>query len=438
MTANTLRVSIAAALGGLMFGFDVGIIGGAVPFIEAHFDLDALQLGWGASSLLLGAIVGAAFAGRQADRLGRRRALRQIALLFAVTSLATGLAFNFASFVLFRFLGGISVGAVSVISPMYLSETAPTRQRGSLISLYQLAITLGIVLSYLITYLVHDTGAWNWRWMFLAGVVPSVVFWQALARIPESPRWLLMQGREADAIAVLDRVFGGLEARAEELRLRESLSRTTLRPLDWQRPSERRTVLIGLSLAVLVQFSGVNTVVDYAPRILQTAGWAIDRALFSTFGIGLCFVAFTLLGVALIDRLGRRTLYLIGSLGMSLTLVWMMYLQYTGQFRGVGVLVLLLAYVAFFAACIGTAFWTLVAEIFPNAIRGQAMSLTSLTNWLANFLVVFFFPWLLARAGGAATFGFLALMSLVQLGVAWGFLTETKGRTLEEIQVGGH
>ncbi|MHA4845002.1 sugar porter family MFS transporter [Flavitalea antarctica] len=435
---NAFLIGFAVSLGGLMFGFDVGIIGGAIPFLEQHFKLNEWEVGWSASSLLLGAVLGAAMAGKLADNWGRRKVLLYIALLFGVTSLSTGLAPNFSLFIIFRFLGGVSVGAVSVLSPMYLSESAPSGQRGKIVSLYQLAITIGIVLSYLVSYLLHDIGSWNWRWMFISGVVPSIAFWCLLLYVPESPRWLLLKGRTVEAKGIIEKLYGKEGGKAALAKLLGGEREKAVRNLNWKDGAEKKLLLAGITLAILVQLSGVNTVVDYAPRILQSAGWQIDAALFSTFGIGICFVLFTLLGVAIIDRVGRKFLYLFGSAGMTSSLGALTYMQFTNQFEGTKVLVLLLVYVAFFATCIGTAFWTLVAEIFPNAIRGKAMSLSALTNWSANFLVVFLFPWLVSTIGGGGTFAFLTLMSGAQLVFSFIFLTETKGKSLEEIRFAGH
>ena len=438
MNKRQAGISLSVALGGLMFGFDVGIIGGAVPFIENYFRLNALELGWATGSLLAGAIPGAAAAGWLADRIGRRKALLCIALLFGVSSAATGLAFGFISFIIFRFVGGMAVGAVSVISPMYLSETAPAHQRGQLVSLYQLAITIGIVLAYLMNYLLYGTGDWNWRWMFISGTIPAIIFGICLLFIPESPRWLVMKKRFSEARQVLQSLFPAADALPELEAVSQTTPDTQLRSINWKQADEQKILFTGMVLALLVQFSGINTIVDYAPKILQSADWNLDGALFSTFGIGLCFVVFTLLGVMIIDRVGRRRLYLTGSAGMAVALLCLTWLQYTGQFSGQWVLLILLVYIAFFSTCIGTAFWTLVAEIYPTAYRGQAMSLTSLTNWTANFLVVFFFPWLLLKLGGTRTFGFLFVMSLTQFVFAFFFLKETKGKSLEEIHFAGH
>jgi MFS transporter, SP family, arabinose:H+ symporter len=437
MKSSQWLVSIASALGGLMFGFDVGIIGGALPFLESHFALTAISKGWVTSSLLLGAILGAAFAGKMADRLGRKRSLHYIALIFGVTSIMAGLVESVTALALWRFFGGVSVGAVSVISPMYLSECAPAKSRGKMVSLYQLAITLGIMLSFFINYILHDIGDWNWRWMFIIGVFPSLIFWVCLFFIPESPRWLILKNKNVEALSALNFISGSNSVQAEFDKIRASVH-TSEQTQTTSLGQNKSVLFIGICLALLIQFSGINTVMDYAPSMLKSAGWQIDGALFSTFGIGMINVVFTIIGVLIIDKVGRRNLYLVGSLGMSLALMVMTFLQYTDQFNGAAVLILLMIFVAFFAACIGPAFWTLVSEIYPNAIRAQAMSITALVNWFANFLVVFLYPQLVEFLGAPHTFAMLLSMSFLQLVFAWNYLKETKGQSLEEINVGGH
>jgi sugar porter (SP) family MFS transporter len=430
MKQNYIWIVIAAALGGLMFGFDIGIVGGALPFLKEHFQMNEIQSGWATSCLLLGAIAGAYFAGTLADKYGRKKALLYIALIFGISSILTGLAFNFSTFILFRILGGFSVGAVSVISPMYLSEMASAQHRGKLVSLYQLAITLGILLSFAINYLLHDIGDWNWRWMFISGFFPSLLFYALLFLVPESPRWLMMNNKSKEANAIIQKYFHGNESQFSN-----TIAEEHIRKINWKNKNEQLLLFIGMGLAVLVQFSGVNTVIEYAPTILQSAGWKIDGALISTFGIGLANVVFTILGVMIIDKVGRRNLYLVGSMGMAICLALMTYLYAYDNFNGAKALALLIIFIAFFATCIGTSFWTLVAEIFPNPIRGNAMSMTSLVNWCATFIVVFFFPWLIKTIGSGKTFGFITAMAILQFVFSYFFLKETKGQTLEEIKL---
>jgi len=423
-----------AALGGLLFGFDIAIITGAGPFLMEHFKLDDMSLGWAFSSLLFGCVVGSVLAGRLTDTYGRRGVLLWVAVLFALTSLGTGLAPTFGWFILARFLGGIAVGGASILAPLYVSEVSPAALRGRMGTLYQLSIVIGILISYVINYQLHDLGDWNWRWMFISGVVPSVVFFLLLLPAPETPRFLFKVGREKEAYDILDRIDGHDSAMAELGQIRESLVVRGGSLADLFKPGLRRALVVGFVLAILVHFSGINTVIDYAPSILKSAGWKIDAALFSTFVIGVVNFLFTLVSFWVIDRYGRKVLYITGSLGMAVVLTALAVTAATGHFQGGLVLGLLLVYIAFFAACIGPVFWTLVPEIFPNRVRGLAMSVPVLTQWIANAVMVLFFPSAFSQIGKVPTFGFLAVMALTQAIFTWWMVPETKGRSLEDIE----
>jgi SP family arabinose:H+ symporter-like MFS transporter len=427
-------LAATASLGGLLFGFDIAIITGAGPFLMQHFKLSDLSLGWAFSSLLFGCVIGSAIAGRFTDFYGRRKILLWVAVLFAVTSVATGLASSFTMFVAARFAGGLAVGAASILSPMYIAEVAPAPMRGRLCTLYQMSIVTGILMSYYINYLLRDAGPANWRWMFVTGIVPSVVFFTLLLAAPESPRYLFADGKHQLAVAILERISGRESALVEASEIRASLSEKRRAWRDLLRPGIRRAVIAGLCLAILVHVSGINTIIDYAPTILKSAGWQIDAALFSTFIIGVTNFAFTLVSFWAIDRYGRKALYIGGSLGMFGALVLLTVAAVMDRFQGSLVLVLILGYLAFFASAIGPVFWTLVAEIFPNNIRGTAMIVPVLTQWVANAAVVLFFPLAFHQAGKAITFGFLAAMALAQAIFTWFFVPETKGKTLEEIE----
>ena len=424
----------AAALGGLLFGFDIAIITGAGPFLETHFRLGHLALGWAFSSLLFGCVLGAAFTGWITDKFGRRTPLLWVALLFALTSVATGGATSFNFFILARFLGGLAVGGVSVLAPMYVSEISPAAIRGRMGALYQLAIVSGILISYCINYLLRDTGDWNWRWMFFTGVIPSAAFFLVVLNAPETPRYLLRRARTTEAMTILTRIHGIQCAQAECVQITASVAEKRAAWSELLRPGSRRALSVSVVLAVLIHASGINTVIDYSPRIFQSAGWKIDVALFSTFIIGVINLICTVGSFWVIDRYGRKPSYIIGSFGMTASLGCLMVAALVDHFTGAIVLGLILVYLSFFASCIGPVFWTLLPEIFPNRIRGRAMALPVLTQWLANAVVVLLFPWGFSWLGKVGTFGFLAAMSLLQGIFAWRFLPETKGRTLEEIE----
>jgi len=417
-----------------MFGFDIAIISGAVPFIQPYFGWDELQLGWGVSSLLVGAIVGAFGSGALTDRFGRKRVLIIVALFFALSCALTAIASSSVLFISARLFGGLAVGAASVLSPMYVAEVAPAKIRGMLVAVYQLAIVLGILCSYTINYWLHDVDD-NWRWMFATGVIPSVLFFIGLFFIPESPRWLYTVGRKEESLRVLTRIGGSSLAEAEIIEIAASLngdtSSVSIREL--LRPSSRKVLLVGFFLSILVQISGINTIVDYAPKILLAAGVEIKNALLQTSLLGLINFIFTFVAILFIDKVGRRMLYLIGSMGMAVTLV-LLAISFYLKMDGIFTLVCIMLFLAFFSSCIGPVFWTLVSEIFPNRIRGKALAFASFTQWIFNFLVVLLFPHFLESVGGATTFLFLALMSFVQYLFTYFYVPETKGKSLEEIE----
>jgi len=427
-------LAATAALGGLLFGFDIAIITGAGPFLVHTFKLGDLSLGWAFSSLLFGCVIGSTIAGRMTDFFGRRRILLWVSVLFAATSLATAVAPSFTLFIVARFLGGLAVGGASILSPMYVAEVSPPSMRGRLVTLYQLSIVIGILMSYCINYLLRDFGAANWRWMFGTGIVPSVIFFVLLLAAPETPRYLFIAGRDKEGYAILEKIGGRESADFESAEIRASLEHKDAGWRDLLKPGIRRPLIVGFFLAILVHVSGINTIIDYAPAIFKSAGWNIDAALFSTFIIGVNNFLFTLVSFWIIDRYGRKALYITGSLGMTLALLLLTAAVLAGRFQGAIVLALVLTYLAFFASCIGPVFWTLVPEIFPNRIRGTAMAVPVLTQWIANAMVVLFFPLAFNQIGKAVTFGFLAAMSLTQAFFTWFFVPETKNKPLEEIE----
>lgn len=423
-----------AALGGLLFGFDIAIITGAGPYLAQEFALSDLGLGWAFSSLLFGCALGCVIAGRLTDRWGRKMLLLLIAVLFACTSIETAWAPSFRAFVIARFLAGVAVGGVSLVSPMYVAEVSPASIRGRLGTMYQLSIIVGVLISFGLNYLLRNTGINNWRWMFLTGIVPSAIFFVFVSIAPETPRFLMMKGRESEALAVLERV--GSRGKAQ-LQLGEIRSSLRVAERNWHglmRPGVSRALAVSLVLAILIHVSGINTIIDYAPAIFQSAGWKIDSALASTFVVGVTEFLFTLISFWVIDRYGRKPLYIVGSFGMMISLVLLVVAAMAGRFHGAVVLTLILAYIAFFAACIGPVFWTLIPEIFPNDVRGLAMTFPVLTQWIANALVVLLFPFALHVIGKAATFAFLAAMALAQGIFTWLWVPETRHKSLEEME----
>jgi sugar porter (SP) family MFS transporter len=302
-------LACTAALGGLLFGFDIAIITGAGPFITREFSLSDIGLGWAFSSLLFGCVLGCFIAGRLTDRYGRKKLLVIVAVLFAMTSIATALANGFTPFVTARFLGGLAVGGVSLLSPMYVAEVSPPSIRGRMGTLYQMSIITGILVSYSINFLLRNTGQNNWRWMFLTGVIPSAIFLLFIALAPESPRFLAMTGKLHEAFALLERIGGTKSARDQISEIAATMHRE---PQSWRgllRPGVRRALAVSACLAVLIHVSGINTIIDYAPAIFQSAGWKVDGALASTFIVGVTEFVFTIVSFWVIDRYGRKPLH---------------------------------------------------------------------------------------------------------------------------------
>jgi SP family arabinose:H+ symporter-like MFS transporter len=427
-------LACTAALGGLLFGFDVAIITGAGPFLTRHFALSDISLGWAFSSLLFGCVLGSFAAGRLTDRFGRKRMLVWVAVLFALTSVATAVAPSFTLFICARFLGGIAVGAVSLLSPMYVSEVSPPSIRGRMGTFYQMSIVTGILISYCCNYLLRNTGEANWRWMFLTGTVPSLLFLVLISLAPETPRFLVRIGKTREAFDLLERIENDETARKEIEAITEALKETRPTLENLMRPGVRRALIASACLAILIHVSGINTIIDYAPSIFISAGWKVDAALVSTFLVGLVNVLSTLVAFWVIDRYGRKPLYITGSLGMALALAGLLAAVLAGHFHGTLVLVLILLYLAFFSSCVGPVFWTLVPEIFPSDVRGVAMTVPVLLQWVANAVVVLFFPYAFHVIGKAVTLGFLAFMALTQAWFTWRFVPETKNKPLEEIE----
>jgi SP family arabinose:H+ symporter-like MFS transporter len=300
--------------------------------------------------------------------------------------------------------------------------------------MYQMSIVLGIIVSYGINYLLRNTGPGNWRWMFLTGVVPSAIFLVFVLLAPESPRFLALAGKREDAFRVLERIAGTATARTQ---LDQIIATAHSGEKNWKgrmRPGVRRALVVSAFLAVLIHVSGINTIIDYAPAIFQSAGWKIDAALASTFLVGITELLFTIASLWMIDRFGRKPLYVGGSMGMAICLALLVVAAMAGRFQGALVLALILGYLAFFCACIGPVFWTLVPEIFPNDVRGAAMTFPVLIQWVANALVVLLFPYAFHVIGKSFTFGFLALMCLCQGLFTWFWVPETKNKGLEEIE----
>lgn len=430
-----VRVSGVAALGGFLFGFDTAIVSGAIPYLQRYFHLNQAALGGAVSSILIGCGAGALLAGPLAEARGRRWVLLACALLFALSGLGAALAQNLSAFVLLRLVGGLGVGAAALVSPMYIAEMAPAQWRGRLVSLYQLAIVLGVLLAYCANYGLAGMGANNWRWMFASQVAPALLFGSLLLLVPETPRWLAKQGRLAEARQVLDRTGGAAFGQHELEAIQQSFRQESAS--EWRELVSRRyrpVVLLGISLAVFQQVTGINAILYYAPIIFRQTGLATVDSLRQTIGIGAANVVAALVAIGLVDKVGRRRLLLVGSVLMGLSLVVVAACFTTHYFAHYVVVLAMLVYVGAFGATLGAVTWVYLAEVFPNRIRGLALAAATLLLWLADFIVAYAFPVMVERLGTAATLltyaGFCGLAFVYVLAK----VPETKGKSLEQIE----
>lgn len=439
------RVTVVAALGGLLFGYDTGVISGAIEYLQVFFSLNADMKGWAASSALVGCIIGACFAGALSDALGRRKVLLLSAVLFTVSALWSAFPRSLSEFAIARMLGGFGVGAASMLSPLYIAEIAPAGIRGRLVSVNQLAIVFGFLVVYFVNMLVAQWGertggeAWNiaqgWRWMFGSETLPAALFMVLLFFVPESPRWLVKRGRTEEARQILARVGGAARAEIELAEIADAIAHEERSVKQLLGPGLRVAMMIGIALAILQQITGINAVLYYAPALLATTGLGAAAAIAQTVIVGVVNVSFTLVAIAVVDRVGRKALLLIGSVGMGLSMFLLGGAFALGLEKGPWVLVFMLTYVASFAMALGPVVWVVLAEIFPTRVRGLAMSVATVSLWIACFLVTQFVPRMLENYGGQSYFIFAVTCAICFVFVAL-FVPETKGKTLEEIEKG--
>lgn len=443
-------ISAVAALGGLLFGYDWVVIGGAKPFYERFFQLTTeREVGWANSCALVGCLIGSIAAGAIGERLGRKKLLILAAFLFAVSSVATGWAPAFGWFVAWRIAGGAAIGMASNVSPLYIAEISPERWRGRLVSLNQLTIVVGILAAQIVNWLIAQPvpeGAtremirlsWNgqsgWRWMFTAVAVPSLVFFVSGFFVPESPRWLAKRGRLDAARQVLARIGGTGYAENALAQIRATIGgEVRVRAAELFAPGVRRLLGIGIALAVLQQWSGINVIFNYAEEIYRGAGYGISGVMFNIVITGAINLAFTLAALGFVDRVGRRALMLAGCAGVA-SCHGLLGLAYYFGLKGLPVLVLTLAAIACYAMSLAPVTWVLISEIFPNRVRGPAVSIAVSALWIACFVLTFTFPVLNAALGPAGTFWLYAAICAAGYVFVKRSVVETKGRTLEELE----
>jgi SP family xylose:H+ symportor-like MFS transporter len=442
MRTSLIAAVIIAALGGLLFGFDTAVISGTTYALTAVFKLNDFWLGFTVASALIGTIVGAFTVGRPADWLGRRTVLLVIAMLYLVSAVGSALAWDWYSFLIFRFVGGVGVGGASVVSPMYIAEISPARVRGRMVAVTQFNIVLGILLAFFSNYVIarFDLGAIEWRWMFGVEAFPAAAFWGLLFLTPRTPRWLVAQGRENEARAVLGKLgtdTGDVDAEIGEIRTSLDLAHHSIRE-PFFRKAYRQPILLVVAIAMFNQLSGINAVMYYAPRIFKMAGAGSDAALLQAVAVGGTNLLFTVVAMAIIDHFGRRRLMLVGSIGYILSLgstAWAFY-TYGTEFTAAGsvmVLASLLVFIASHAFGQGAVIWVFISEIFPNRVRARGQALGSFTHWFMAALITWTFPTIAAKSGGH-TFAFYGIMMVLQLLWVIRVMPETKGVPLEQIQ----
>ena len=439
---NLWFLAIAASvstLGGFLFGYDNIVVSGAIGYLAKCFSLDSAGIGWAAGCALAGCLAGSAGAGWLADRMGLKKSLALCAACFAGSSLGVFFSCSLNQFVVWRIMGGVGIGAASILAPMYIAEIAPTRMRGRLVTLYQLGIVLGILSAVFVNMLIQRSGteAWNqavgWKWMFFAGVVPAVLFAAAIAVALESPRWLLKMGRTDKGLAVLTRINGEAIARAEAAGICESLAVEAGRFSELFTSGFGRALFLGVVLAGLTQTSGITPLFSYLPSIFEGAGTATGDAFFQSVLVSLVNLVFTLIALWLVDKLGRRTLLLVGTGAQTLAFATVGLLYLVGG-RPLGILVGVMAFVAGHAIGNGVVGWVIISEIFPTKVRGRAMSIATTSLWICAFLGNLAFPGMQALLGNHGAFWVFAAMALVNVFFVLFLVPETKGYSLEGIE----
>ena len=430
--------SIIVSLGGFLFGFDTAVISGAEQAIQKFWNLSTVEHGFTISIALLGTILGALTGSIPSDKLGRKTTLIIIAALYLVASIGTALASNWYLFLVFRFLGGIGVGASSVTAPVYIAEISPPDNRGRLVAMFQFNIVLGIVISYFSNYLIglSSSGDVSWRWMLGVQAFPSLLFFVLLQFVPESPRWLFLKRNKTEEAKRILKIINPstCDEVLESIKNNDLEEKASGNSGNLFTAKNKFPVFLAIAFAFFNQVSGINAIIYYAPRIFEMTGLGRSSSLLSTVGIGAVNLVFTLLAVNFIDKIGRRKLMLIGSFGLIATLGLVAFNFYSHTTGGILITVYLLVYIAFFAFSQGAVIWVFISEIFPNQVRAKGQTLGSFTHWFMAAVIAFSFPSLTEKLGGGNTFLFFSVMMIVQLLFVWKIMPETKGKSLEQIE----
>lgn len=432
---SVMAWSMVVALGGFLFGFDTAVISGAEKSIQQYWHLSVFAHGLTISIALIGTVIGSLLGAKPSDRFGRKNTLYFVAIAYLLSSMGTAFADSWYVFLLFRLLGGLGVGVSSVTAPIYISEVSPADRRGRLVGLFQFNVVLGILISYLSNYLISQGGESSWRWMLGVQAFPSLLFFVLIYFIPESPRWLILKkGATTKALEIL-RVINPLNCERELIAIQTSDLHDKSRNSDSLFSGQYKTpVLLAIFFAFFNQVSGINAIIYYAPRIFEMAGLGAHSSLLSTVGIGLINFIFTLIGINIIDKVGRRLLMVVGSVGLIASLAMVAFTFYSGDLNGFAIPVYMMTFIGFFAFSQGAVIWVFISEIFPNQVRAKGQTLGSSTHWIMAAVIAFGFPYLAETLGGAVTFSFFTIMMVLQLIFVWRFMPETKGRTLEQIE----
>jgi SP family arabinose:H+ symporter-like MFS transporter len=439
LSKYVIIISVIAAIGGLLFGYDTAVIAGAIGSIQTIFDLSPALTGWAASSAIWGCMIGVIFAGFLSDKFGRKKVLILSAILFFISAVGSSIPNNLTQFVLARLIGGVGVGIASMLSPMYISEIAPAKIRGTLVTLYQLAIVIGINLVYYINLQIASSGdaQWNldigWRIMLASEVIPALLFFIMLFFIPESPRWLASKGKIDSAKAIIEKINGQNKSAELLNEIQDSFKEEKGSILVLFTSGLRMAIVVGMFLAFFSQITGINAIIYYAPEIFKNIGFGADSAMFQTVIIGTVNTIFTFVAIAFIDKYGRRTLLLWGISGMIICLGGVGLMFHFELSSGPWLLLFILGFIASFAMSLGPIPWVLISEIFPTKFRGVAMSISILMVWIGVVLITQLTPILLESVGGAFTFWIFMFNAIILIIFTYNMIPETKGKTLEEI-----
>ncbi len=439
MPKNLYLYTIVAALGGFLFGFDTAVINGALPFFREHFELDKVMEGWAMSSAIFGCILGAIGVGRLGDKYGRRYMLKITAFLFFVSAIGTGLATSISMFIIFRIIGGLAVGGASVLSPMYISEVAPSKYRGRFTILFQLSLVVGILVAFATDLTLINTGINNWRWMFISETAPALLFLSLLFYVGRSPRWLVKKGLLDEARMVIGQTNSEKDNDLLLKEIKDSIDNEVVEHLRFLfKKPYLRLVIIGALIGMFNQFTGIAVVMIYSSDIFRAAGFGTESAIMQTVIVGFTNLSFTILAMAFIDRIGRKFMLLLGSVGMTLFLGIFSYI-FLYEIGGFMPLVFMIAFVACFAFSQGAVVWVLFAEMFPNNIRSRGLAIGSFSHWIFYALLLFFFPVIQKsfkdNSGIAYVFAVFAAFTFLSYFFFKKYIIETKGKSLEELEL---